>query len=169
MAMGTNLNQEPDHYTEPTQSMIGSLDGAGLSIGIVCARFNQAITKSLLMGAMDGLTKHGVSEDAIRTHWVPGAFEVPLITDLILPEYDAVIAIACVIRGDTPHFDYVCNGITSGLTSAIHTHQKPAIFCVLTTDTVEQAEVRSKPNSTDNKGYEAALGAIEMATLTKSI
>ena len=103
--MGTNLNQEPDHYIEPNQSIIGSLNGSNLSIGIVCARFNQAITKSLLMGAINGLTEYGVSEDSIFTHWVPGAFEVPLITDLILPKYDAVIAIACIIRGDTPHFD----------------------------------------------------------------
>ncbi len=167
--MGKNLNIEPDHYTEPDQSITGSLDGSSLNIGIVCARFNQTITKSLLMGAIDGLTEHGVQQDAITTHWVPGAFEVPVIADIIFPKYDVIIAIACVIQGDTPHFDYVCQGITSGLTNAIHTHQKPGIFCVLTTDTVEQADERSRPKSKTNKGYEAALSAIEMGTITRLI
>lgn len=167
--MGKNLNIEPSHYQKPNHSIEGSLDGSTLNIGIICAKFNQTITKSLLMGAINGLTKHGVQDDAITTHWVPGAFEVPVIADIIFPKYDAIIAIACVIQGDTPHFDYVCQGITSGITTAIHTHQRPGIFCVLTTNTVEEAEERSKPNSTNNKGYEAALTAIEMANLCRAI
>ena len=167
--MGKNLNIEPNHYTSPKQSVEGSLDGSQVKIGIVCAKFNQTITKSLLMGAIDGWIKHNVSEDNITTYWVPGAFEVPIIAEKIFPTVDAVIAIACVIRGDTPHFDYVCNGITTGLTTAINNHKKPGIFCVLTTDTVEQAEVRSQANSTNNKGYEAALAAIEMINLSKQI
>ena len=165
--MGKNLNTEPNHYSQPTNCIEGHLDGSDLKIGIVCAKFNQTITKSLLTGAVSGLTEHGVFENNIVTHFVPGAFEVPLIVDSIFPNFDAIIAIACVIRGGTPHFDYVCQSITSGLTSAIHTHQKPGIFCVLTTDTIEQAEVRSKANSKQNKGYEAAIAAIETTNILK--
>ena len=159
--MGKNLNTEPKIYKKPNNCIEGDLNGANFRIGIVCAKFNQAITKSLLMGAISGLTDHGVSEENIVTHFVPGAFEVPVVADKIFPNYDAVIAIACVIKGDTPHFDYVCDAITNGLTTAIHTHQKPGIFCVLTTNTVGQAEERAIPNSPDNKGYEAAIAAIE--------
>ena len=166
--MGKNLNKVPASYKAPKNCIEGDLIGMNLRVGIVCAKFNQAITKSLLMGAITGLTDHGVLENNIVTHFVPGAFEVPIIVDNIFPNYDAIIAIACVIRGDTPHFDYVCQGITTGLTSAIHTHQKPGIFCVLTTDTVEQAEVRSKENSKTNKGYEAAIAAIETWSVLKN-
>ncbi|MEK9727778.1 MAG: 6,7-dimethyl-8-ribityllumazine synthase [Candidatus Margulisiibacteriota bacterium] len=163
--MGKNLDQTPAHFIEPKIQKSGSLIGTNLKIGIVCAKFNQWITQSLLMGCIQGLKEHQVNEDNISTYWVPGAFEVPVIVDRIFPQYDAVIAIACVIQGGTPHFDYVCDSITQGITLANNTHQKPGIFCVLTTNTVEQAEERSKANCTSNKGYEAALAAIEMANL----
>ena len=163
--MGKNLNTEPDFYIPPKNYIEGDLVGMNLRVGIVCAKFNQAITKSLLMGTISGLTNHGVLENNIITHFVPGAFEVPVVVDKIFPNFDVIVAIACVIRGDTPHFDYVCQGITNGITSAIHAHQKPGIFCVLTTDTVEQAEVRSKENSKTNKGYEAAVAAIETCSV----
>jgi len=163
--MGKNLNIEPDTYTPPKNLIEADLNGANFRVGIVCAKFNQTITKSLLMGTLSGLTDHYVNENNIDTYFVPGAFEVPVVVDKIFPKYDVVIAIACVIRGGTPHFDYVCNGITSGITTAIHNHQKPCIFCVLTTDNEEQAHDRSKPNSKENKGYEAALAAIETANI----
>ena len=163
--MGKNLNQTPSFYRTPKHLIEGDLDGTHLKIGIVCARFNQFITKSLLMGAIEGLIKHNVNEDNILTHVVPGAFEVPVVVEKLLPKVDVVIAIACVIKGDTPHFDYVCQGITSGITQAISQHKKPCIYCVLTTNTIKQAESRAVPHSTANKGYEAALAAIETANL----
>ena len=162
--MGKNLSITPDHFIEPKNSIHGGLDGQQLNIGIVCAKFNQLITKSLLMGAINGLVDHNVNEKNIDTFWVPGAFEVPVVMATKFPNYDAMIAIACVIQGDTPHFDYVCKGITDGVTLAINDHKKPGIFCVLTTNNQREAEERSKPDKT-NKGYEAAISAIEMANL----
>ena len=167
--MRINLNLDPDHYVAPKNLIQGNLNPMNFKVGIVCAKFNSLITKSLLMGAIQGLSEHGMTENQMATYFVPGAFEVPLLVDQIFPTVDAVIAIACVIKGDTPHFDYVCQGITSGLTTAIHTHQKPGIFCVLTTNTIEQAQERAQPNSVNNKGYEAAIGALEMLNISSSI
>ena len=167
--MADNITGNPAGYIPPIHSIEGSLDGTNQRIGIICAKFNERITKSLLMGAISGLTAHGVNEDNVTTHWVPGAFEIPIVADTIFPTYDAVIAIACVIKGDTPHFDYVCDAITQGMTLANANHKKPGIFCVLTTHTKDQADARSKPNCTRNKGYEAALTALEMITLLKTI
>lgn len=163
--MAKNLDQLPDRYVSPSHSHEGSLDGSGYRFGIVCARFNRLITASLLMGAVSGLTDHGVLASDVHTLWVPGAFEVPLAMTRSFDNYDAMIAIACVIQGDTPHFDYVCQGITQGIVSAINEHKKPGVFCVLTTKTVEQATDRARPHCSSNKGYEAALTAIEMVTL----
>ncbi|MGC6367610.1 MAG: 6,7-dimethyl-8-ribityllumazine synthase [Candidatus Marinamargulisbacteria bacterium] len=163
--MSDNITGNPTGYTPPAHAIEGSLTGTGKKIGIICAKFNERITKSLLMGAITGLTEHGVSESNIVTHWVPGAFEVPVVAETIFPKYDAIIAIACVIKGDTPHFDYVCDAITQGMTLANANHKKPGIFCVLTTNTKAQADERSKPNCTSNKGYEAALTALEMINL----
>ena len=167
--MAISLNGTPDHYIEPKNSITGSLKGDGLKIGIICARFNELITKSLLQGAIDGLIKHGIDDKNITTHWVPGAFEVPIVAETMFPKYDAIIAIACVIRGDTPHFDYVCDAITQGMTLAISNHKKPGIFCVLTTNNNDEAFARCKPNCESNKGYEAALTAIEMVNLVNEI
>ena len=163
--MAENLSGNPPNYSAPLHQFEGSLDGENMKIGIVCAKFNEQITKALLMGAIEGLIEHNVDENNIATYWVPGAFEVPLIVDKQFEKYDAMIAIACVIRGDTPHFDYVCQSITDGITNAINTHKKPGIFCVLTTNNEREARERAKPNSPNNKGYEAALGAIEMVNL----
>ncbi len=162
--MGKNLTLTPDHFIEPKKSHHASLDGMRLKIGIVCAKFNAYITKSLLMGALEGLKDHNVGEKNIDTFWVPGAFEIPFVFEKKFTNYDAMIAIACVIKGDTPHFDYVCKGITEGITLAVHEHKKPGIFCVLTTNNQQEAEERAKPDRT-NKGYEAAIAAIEMANL----
>ena len=166
--MADNITGTPHGYTPPSQSIEGTLDGKNKKIGIICAKFNERITKSLLMGARSGLIDHGVKENDIMTHWVPGAFEIPVVATNIFPMYDALIAIACVIKGDTPHFDYVCDAITQGLTLASATHKKPGIFCVLTTNTKSQAFDRSIPNCKSNKGYEAALSAIEMINLLKN-
>lgn len=167
--MAISLEGTPENYIEPKNSITGSLNGNGLKIGIICARFNERITKSLLTGAVDGLTTHGVHNSNIITHWVPGAFEIPVMAEHTLPKYDAIIAIACVIRGDTPHFDYVCEAITQGMTLAISNHKKPGIFCVLTTNNNDEAFERCKPNCESNKGYEAALTAIEMINLVDEI
>jgi 6,7-dimethyl-8-ribityllumazine synthase len=167
--MADNIIGNPIGYIPPNNSIEGSLDGKNHRIGIVCAKFNERITKSLLMGAISGLTAHGVNEDNITTHWVPGAFEIPIVADTIFPTYDALIAIACVIKGDTPHFDYVCDAITQGMTLANAKHKKPGIFCVLTTNTKAEADARSTPNCTSNKGHEAALTALEMVNLLKTI
>ena len=163
--MGKNLNQLPDDFNIPKNSHMGDLNGEKLTIGIVCAKFNQQITGALLMGAMQGLTDNKVKESNITTVWVPGAFEVPTAMNILFPKVDCIIAIACIIKGGTPHFDYVCQGITHGINLANQAHKKPGIFCVLTTNTIKQAEERAKPNSSNNKGYEAALAAIEMGTL----
>jgi 6,7-dimethyl-8-ribityllumazine synthase len=158
-----NQTGTPDHFEYPRNHTTGSLDGRLLRIGIVCARFNEFITKSLLMGAISGLSDHHVSDANHHTYWVPGAFEIPLMMSHIMPTYDAVIALACVIKGDTAHFDYVCDAVTQGVLQVSLQHQKPGIFGVLTTDTVDQALERARPHSPSNKGYEAALTAIEMA------
>ena len=163
--MANNITGSPDDYTPPKHSTRGTLAGKNKKIGIICAKFNEQITKSLLMGAISGLTQHDVNEDNIHTYWVPGAFEVPVVAENIFPKYDAIIAIACVIKGDTPHFDYVCNAITQGMTLANSNHKKPGIFCVLTTNNQQEADARAQPQSKTNKGYEAALSAIEMLTL----
>ncbi len=167
--MGKNLNTSPNHYIEPKNCFTGNLTHPDLTVGIVCAEFNQFITKSLLMGAIDGLTNHNIPQDNIYTYFVPGAFEIPVVVENLLPKVDVVIAIACVIKGDTPHFDYVCQGITTGITQAIAQHKKPCIYCVLTTNTVDQAQQRALPNSTTNKGYEAALAAIQTSSIIKKL
>ena len=163
--MAKNLTETPTHFIEPKKAHKGSMDGMRLKVGIVCAKFNGLITKSLLMGALQGLKEHNVGESNIDTFWVPGAFEVPVVMAKKFENYDVMIAIACVIKGDTPHFDYVCQGITEGITMAVNDHKKPGIFCVLTTNNQKEAELRSAPNSTSNKGYEAAIAAIEMGNL----
>ena len=163
--MGKNLNTTPENYKSPFNEVVGHLDGSKLSVGIVCSKFNSLITKSLLMGAIDGLNENNVLEKNITTFWVPGAFEIPVVVNNKLPDYDVIICIACIIQGDTPHFDMVCEGVTQGITMAVHEHKKPAIYCILTTNNQQQAEDRAKPNCKSNKGYEAAIAAIEMANI----
>jgi 6,7-dimethyl-8-ribityllumazine synthase len=161
--MGKNLSDIPDHYIAPHHQHQGKIN-LNHRFGIVCARFNQRITKALLTGALTAFSDQGFSPDNIHTFWVPGAFEVPVVMNQQFPAFDAMIAIACIIKGDTPHFDFVCQGITQGIVLANQAHNKPGIFCVLTTNTNQQAEDRAQPNQS-NKGYEAALGAMEMASL----
>jgi 6,7-dimethyl-8-ribityllumazine synthase len=147
----------------------GNLVGTGLKIGIVVARFNEFITSKLLSGALDALNRHGVNENDIEVAWVPGAFEIPLIAKKMADsgKYDAIITLGTVIRGATPHFDYVCNEAAKGLSQAALSSGKPVIFGILTTDTIEQAVERAGTKA-GNKGWEAAVSAIEMANLMRS-
>ncbi|WP_047152716.1 6,7-dimethyl-8-ribityllumazine synthase [Aneurinibacillus tyrosinisolvens] len=153
-----------------TKTYEGNLIGTGLKVGIVVGRFNEFITNKLLGGALDALKRHGVAEEDVEVAWVPGAFELPLIVKKMADSkrYDALIALGTVIRGSTPHFDYVCNEAAKGIASVGLQTGVPAIFGVLTTDTIEQAIERAGTKA-GNKGWEAAASAIEMANLIRSM
>lgn len=144
----------------------GQLVAEGLKFGIVVARFNEFITNKLLGGAIDALKRHGVNEDDIEIAWVPGAFEIPLVAQKMVTskKYQAVICLGTVIRGSTPHFDYVCAEVTKGVAQVGMASGIPTIFGVLTTETIEQAVERSGTKA-GNKGFDAAVSAIEMANL----
>jgi 6,7-dimethyl-8-ribityllumazine synthase len=148
----------------------GNLVSEGLKIGIVVGRFNEFIVSKLLGGALDGLKRHGVNEEDIEVAWVPGAFEIPLVAKKMakLNKYDAVICLGAVIKGSTPHFDYVCAEASKGIASVSLGEEKPVIFGILTTDSIEQAIERAGTKA-GNKGYDAAVTAIEMANLLKTI
>ncbi|WP_209122503.1 6,7-dimethyl-8-ribityllumazine synthase [Alkalihalobacillus sp. BA299] len=147
----------------------GNLVGSGLKVGIVVGRFNEFITSKLLGGAEDALKRHGVAEEDVDIAWVPGAFEIPLAAKKMAEtnKYDAVITLGTVIRGATPHFDFVCNEAAKGVSSLSLQTGIPVIFGVLTTDTIEQAIERAGTKA-GNKGWEAAAAAIEMANLSRS-
>jgi len=148
----------------------GNLVSEQLKYGIVVARFNEFITGKLLDGALDAFKRHGVKDDEIDIAWVPGAFEIPLIAQKMAEsgKYDAVVALGAVIRGSTPHFDYVCNEVSKGVAAVGLKTGVPTIFGVLTTETIEQAIERAGTKA-GNKGWEAAVTAIEMANLTKQL
>jgi len=148
----------------------GHLVGTDLKIGIVVARFNDFITGKLLSGAEDALRRHGVNESDIAVAWVPGAYEIPLIAKKMASsgKYDAVITLGTVIRGATPHFDFVCSEVAKGVAAINLQEGIPVIFGVLTTDTIEQAIERAGTKA-GNKGWDAANAAIEMANLLKQI
>lgn len=147
----------------------GNLIGENLKIGIVVARFNEFISSKLLAGALDGLKRHGVKEEEISIAWAPGSFEIPLVAKKMgTKDYDAIICLGAVIRGDTPHFDYVAAEVSKGVAKVGLDLNLPIIFAVLTTDTIEQAISRAGTKS-GNKGFEAALSAIEMVNLFKNI
>lgn len=148
----------------------GHLVSQNLKYGIVVGRFNEFITSKLLAGALDGLKRHGVQDDEVEIAWVPGAFEIPLIAQKMAEskKYDAVITLGTVIRGSTPHFDYVCNEVAKGVSAISLKSGVPTIFGVLTTDSIEQAVERAGTKA-GNKGWEAAVTAIEMANLTKQL
>ncbi len=151
-----------------TTHLEGYLVGSDLKIGIVVGRFNEFITSKLLGGAEDALKRHGVDDANVTIAWVPGAFEIPLVAKQMAAskKYDAVITLGTVIRGSTPHFDYVCNEAAKGVANAAYQHDIPVIFGVLTTDTIEQAIERAGTKA-GNKGWESATAAIEMADLMK--
>ena len=148
----------------------GNLIGQGLKIGIVVGRFNEFITSRLLSGALDALKRHATEEDDVTVAWVPGAFEIPFVAKQLSMsgEYDAVIALGAVIRGATPHFDYVASEVAKGIANISLQSQTPTIFGVLTTDSIEQAIERAGTKA-GNKGWEAAVTAIEMANLTRAM
>src|SRR5690625_990187 len=148
----------------------GNLIGTDLKIAIVVGRFNEFMTNKLLEGAKDALLRHGVKEIDIAIAWVPGAFEIPLIAKKMAESggYDAVITLGTVIRGATPHFDYVCNEAAKGISQISINSGIPVIFGILTTDTIEQAIERAGTKA-GNKGWDAGVSAIEMANLVKSI
>lgn len=153
-----------------TQVFEGELQGKGLKIGIVVARFNDFITEKLLNGSQAGLQQLGVESEAIEVIWVPGAFEIPFAAKRLAQSkrYDAVISVGCVIRGATPHFDYVCREAASGISRAASETGIPVIFGVVTTDTIEQAIERAGTKA-GNKGYDAAFSAVEMANLNQKL
>jgi 6,7-dimethyl-8-ribityllumazine synthase len=144
----------------------GTMNGAGKKIGIVASRFNEFITSKLIDGAVDTLVRHGVLEDNIEIVWVPGAFEIPAVAKKLVrkKKQDAVICLGCVIRGDTPHFDYIASEVSKGVASVGLDSDMPVVFGVLTTDTIEQAIERAGTKA-GNKGADAAMGAIELLNL----
>ncbi len=146
----------------------GKLSASGIKFGIVVSRFNSFITDKLLEGAIDCLLRHGAKKEDITVLKVPGAFEVPLAAKKMTSKFDAVIALAAVIRGETPHFDYVAAEVSKGLAQTALNTGVPVAFGVLTTDTVEQAIDRAGAKS-GNKGFEAALTAIEMVNALKEL
>ena len=152
------------------RTLEGNLVAKGMKVGIVCARFNEFITSKLLSGAMDGLKRHDVSEDDIYVAWVPGAFEIPLIASRMAKsgKYDAIICLGAVIRGNTSHYDYVCSEVSKGIASVSLASDIPVMFGVLTTENIEQAIERAGTKA-GNKGYDCALGAIEMVNLIREI
>jgi 6,7-dimethyl-8-ribityllumazine synthase len=152
------------------KSIEGEKDARGLKIGIVVSRYNQFITAKLLEGALDGLQSHGGElENATVVH-VPGAFELPLVAERMAASgrYDALVCLGAVIRGDTPHFDYVCDAVTRGIGAVIQAHKIPISFGVLTTDNMQQALDRAGAKDA-NKGYEALLTAIEMVNVIRRL
>lgn len=148
----------------------GMLVGRGLRVGIVVGRFNEFISGKLLEGARDALLRHEVSDDDIDVAWVPGSFEIPLVAKRLAASgrYDAVICLGAVIRGATPHFEYVSAEVSKGIANVSLETGVPVIFGVLTTDTIEQAIERAGTKA-GNKGFEAAVTAIEMAQLLNAI
>ena len=148
----------------------GALLGKGLKFGLVVSRFNEFFTKKLVEGAQDALLRHGVSEEDIEIAWVPGTFEIPLIAKklALTKRYDAVICLGAVIRGATPHAEYIASEVTKGIAKVGLETDLPIIYGVITADTLEQAIERAGTKK-GNKGFEAAVSAIEMANLLKSI
>ncbi|HDE4288449.1 TPA: 6,7-dimethyl-8-ribityllumazine synthase [Staphylococcus aureus] len=148
----------------------GKLIGKDLKVTIVVSRFNDFITGRLLEGAKDTLIRHDVNEDNIDVAFVPGAFEIPLVAKKLASSgnYDAIITLGCVIRGATSHYDYVCNEVAKGVSKVNDQTNVPVIFGILTTESIEQAVERAGTKA-GNKGAEAAVSAIEMANLLKSI
>ena len=148
----------------------GMYEGEGLKVAIVASRFNEFITTKLVGGAEDCLLRHGVDADDISLAWVPGAFEIPLIAKKLADskKYDAVICVGAVIRGDTSHYDLVCNESAKGIAQVELATGIPVLFGVITTENIEQAIARAGSKA-GNKGYDCALSAIEMVNLIKQL
>ncbi len=153
-----------------TKPVRGSLQAAGLRFGVVVSRFNSFITERLLAAALEALQGAGAARQQVEVARVPGAFEIPLAAKHMAESgrYDAVIAIGCVLRGETSHYDYICSEVARGCQLAQMDTGVPVVFCVLTCDTLEQAIDRAGLKS-GNKGFEAGLAAVEMATLSRQL
>lgn len=147
-----------------------SIDATGLRIAFVVSRFNHLISIRLIDGARAALLEHGARADDLHLHWVAGAFEIPQAARKVAEtgDYDAIVTLGSVIRGGTPHFDYVCRGVTDGVREVMRTSDVPVGFGVLTTDSIDQALARAG-GSDGNKGGEVALAAVEMARLMRSL
>ena len=152
------------------QELNGGIDGAGLRVAVVAARFNHVITKNLMDGALSTLTQYGVRDGDISTAWVPGSFELPVTAKTFAESgrYDAVICLGAVIRGETSHYDMVCNQAASGIAAVGRETGVPTMFGVLTTENLEQAINRSG-GKVGNLGSDCAVGAIESARLLQAI
>jgi 6,7-dimethyl-8-ribityllumazine synthase len=152
------------------RSFEGDHNAQGLRFAIIASRFNDEIVSGLLGGAVDCLLRHGASDDAVSVYRVPGAFEIPTLARELADsrERDAIVTIGCLLRGDTPHFDFISAQVTTELSRVAVETRFPIAFGVITCNTVEQAVARSSPGS-GNKGWEAALAAIEMANLWRQI
>jgi 6,7-dimethyl-8-ribityllumazine synthase len=150
------------------RSFEGELNSAGLRFGIIASRFNDEIVAGLLRGALDCLAQHGAADDAISVYRVPGVFEIPTLASALPARFDALIALGCILRGDTPHFEFLANQVTTELSRLSCEMHLPIAFGVITCDTMQQAIDRSSSGS-GNKGWEAALAAIEMADLWRVI
>ncbi|RAP33001.1 6,7-dimethyl-8-ribityllumazine synthase [Candidatus Marinamargulisbacteria bacterium SCGC AG-439-L15] len=163
--MKSDLSQ-PENYETPRYNHEGSLDGTGLHIGVVVSRFNDGISKRLLMGCVNGLKDNQATDPDV--YWVPGAYEAPLMAKSLASSgrYQAIICLGSVIKGDTAHFDFVAGMAAKGIMDVGLETGIPVIFGILTTDTLDQALERAKEDKS-NKGYEAAETAIEMANLLK--
>ena len=148
----------------------GKFTGRELSIGIVAARFNEFITSTLIGGAEDALLRLEVEADNIDLAWVPGAFEIPLVAKRMAEsrKYDAIITLGAVIKGSTPHFDYVCAEVSKGVATVSLNSNIPVIFGVLTTNSIEEAIERAGTKA-GNKGFDAAVTALEMVNLLKGM
>jgi 6,7-dimethyl-8-ribityllumazine synthase len=148
----------------------GKLSGKGLKVALVVGRFNELISTRLYDGAMDSLKRHEVAEDDIDVAWVPGAFEMPLVAGRLAAskKYDAVVCLGAVIRGGTPHFEYVAAETAKGIAKVSLDTGVPVVFGVLTTDTIEQAVERAGTKA-GNKGWAAATSALEMANLMRQL
>ncbi|RJS94747.1 6,7-dimethyl-8-ribityllumazine synthase [Salinisphaera sp. Q1T1-3] len=153
------------------QTIQGEFDGQGLRMAVVATRWNDEIVDRLVEGAVDVLTDCGVDDDDVVVVKVPGAFEIPLVVDRLAEsgDYDGIVAVGCVIRGDTPHFDYVAGECAKGLTAAMLEYGLPVGFGVITADTAEQADARAQPDEDHNKGAEAASATVEMINLLRQI
>lgn len=154
----------------PVKTNEGNLIAKDLKFGIVTGRFNEFISSKLLEGAIDGLVRHGANESDIEVSWVPGAFEIPLVAQKMAKSnrFDAIICVGAVIRGSTPHFDYVSSEVSKGIAKVSLGAGLPVVFGVLTCDTIEQAIERAGTKA-GNKGYDASVTAIEMANLLKTL
>lgn len=148
----------------------GKLNAKGLKVGVVVSRFNDMVTKELLSGAKDCWLRHEGIDDNFSTIWVPGAFEIPLTAQILAEKkrYDVIICLGAIIRGSTPHFDFIASEVSKGIANVSLKNNKPVIFGVITTDTIEQALERAGTKS-GNKGWDAVMNAIEMGNLLKKI